>query len=86
MDVMLESRAWGKKYISNPFPYLVEDITKVKEDELYKLKKTFLINLKKYESFKQMSKTGIEGGEKPNLYIPGQNVAEDKPKKKKIFV
>lgn len=29
LDVMLETRVWSRNYLSNPFPYLFEDITKV---------------------------------------------------------
>ena len=47
-EVLLDSRVWGEKYISNPFPYINEDITKFKEDDLKYYKKTFYINLKKY--------------------------------------
>ena len=47
-EVLLDSWVWGEKYISNPFPYINEDITKFKEDDLKYYKKTFYINLKKY--------------------------------------
>jgi len=29
MDVMLETRVWGEKYIANPFSYIEEDLTKI---------------------------------------------------------
>jgi hypothetical protein len=29
MDVMLETYTWAEPYLSNPFPYIVDDITKV---------------------------------------------------------
>ncbi len=29
MDVILNTRVWGEKYISNPFPYVEEDLTKI---------------------------------------------------------
>eukprot|EP01016_Furgasonia_blochmanni_P055040 TRINITY_DN9140_c0_g3_i1.p1 TRINITY_DN9140_c0_g3~~TRINITY_DN9140_c0_g3_i1.p1 ORF type:complete len:320 (-),score=66.94 TRINITY_DN9140_c0_g3_i1:120-1079(-) len=61
LDVLLEKKAWGAKYISNPFPYLVEDITKVKEEDFKNMKKTFLVNYKKYQEFKNRSFTEIEG-------------------------
>ena len=68
LDVMLESRAWGKKYISNPFPYLVEDITSIKDDDYKKLKKSFLINLKKYESFRNKNVKEL-GGVSHSLFL-----------------
>lgn len=34
MDVLLDSKAWGENYLSNPFPYLTEDITNVDKDAL----------------------------------------------------
>lgn len=51
-DVMLETRIWADKYITNPFPYIEEDITKIPQGDLEQFKKTFYINLKKYEAFK----------------------------------
>ncbi len=44
MDVLLESRTWGEKYIANPFPYLTDDITSVKKSELELMKKCFYLN------------------------------------------
>lgn len=85
MDVMLETKAWGKKYISNPFPYLLEDITSVNDEELYKLKKSFLVNLKKYEAFREKATKKLEGGDSANLYISENIKAEDGKKKKRIF-
>ena len=29
LDVLLDTRAWGEKYVTNPFPYIEEDITKI---------------------------------------------------------
>lgn len=46
-DILLGTRLWSEKYIFNPFPYIEEDITKI--SNLDDLKKTFFINLKKYE-------------------------------------
>lgn len=34
LDVMLETRVWARDYLSNPFPYLFEDITKIDAKEL----------------------------------------------------
>lgn len=50
-DVLLDSRAWGKE-LANPFPYIEEDITKIPEKDLKYFKKTFFINLKKYQAFR----------------------------------
>lgn len=47
-EVLLDSRVWGEKYIINPFPYIEEDISKIKPDDLKHYKKHFFINLKKY--------------------------------------
>jgi len=84
MDVMLETRAWGKKYISNPFPYLTNDITALNEEELYKLKKSFLVNLKKYESFREKNAKGLEGPES-KLYITEDMKTQDGKKRKRVF-
>jgi hypothetical protein len=38
LDVLLDTRAWGEKYVTNPFPYIEEDLTKIKPDDLKKYK------------------------------------------------
>ena len=48
----MDSRVWGEKYITNPFPYIEKDITKIKEADLKTFKKHFYINLKKYQAFR----------------------------------
>lgn len=48
LDVLLDTRLWGEKYITNPFPYIEKDITKMGEETLKNYKKHFYINLKKY--------------------------------------
>lgn len=50
-EVLLDSRVWGR-HIPNPFPYINPDITKISEEDLKHYKKTFFINLKKYQSFR----------------------------------
>ena len=52
LDVLLDTRVWGEKYITNPFPYIEKDITKIKEDDLKHFKKHFYINLRKYQAFR----------------------------------
>ena len=52
MEVLLDSRVWGDKYVTNPFPYLERDLTKISEADLKHFKKTFYINLKKYQAFR----------------------------------
>lgn len=29
LEVLLDTRTWGDKYITNPFPYIEKDITKI---------------------------------------------------------
>ena len=48
MDVLLDTRVWGQKYITNPFPYIDKDITKIGDEDLRHFKKHFYINLRKY--------------------------------------
>ena len=48
LDVLLDTRIWGEKYITNPFPYIEEDITKITPETLKSYKQHFFINLKKY--------------------------------------
>lgn len=52
LDVLLDTRVWGEKYVTNPFPYVEKDITKIKEGDLTHFKKHFYINLKKYQAFR----------------------------------
>ena len=53
LDVLLESRTWSKAYLSNPFPYLFEDVSTVDKKELDNCKRVFLHQYKKYSSFKE---------------------------------
>ncbi len=50
--MLLDSRAWGEKWIANPFPYIEPDITKISDEDLTYYKKTFYVNLKKYQAFR----------------------------------
>ena len=50
-EVLLDSRVWGKE-LANPFPYIEEDITKISDKDLTYFKKTFYVNLKKYQAFR----------------------------------
>lgn len=52
IDVLLDTRCWGEKYVTNPFPYIEEDITKIDEKDLKHFKQHFFINLKKYQAFR----------------------------------
>lgn len=51
-DVLLDSRAWGEKWIVNPFPYIEKDITLLGDEKLKEYKKHFFISLKKYQAFR----------------------------------
>ena len=48
LDVLLDTRCWGEKHVTNPFPYIEPDITKIPEEDLKHFKRHFYINLKKY--------------------------------------
>ena len=52
MDVLLETRTWSKPYLSNPFPYLFPDISKIPKAELDHYKQVFLGQYRKYSEFK----------------------------------
>lgn len=73
-EVLLDSRVWGKE-LSNPFPYIEEDITKISEKDLKYFKKTFFVNLKKYQAFRDkfIMKEAYQllepGTPKPQKYI-----------------
>ena len=44
----MDTRLWGDKYVTNPFPYIERDITKIGADDLKHFKKHFYVNLRKY--------------------------------------
>lgn len=75
-EVLLDSRVWGRN-IPNPFPYIEEDITKIPEQDLKHFKKTFFVNLKKYQAFrdkyimKQAYEMIDEGMPTDHKYIEG---------------
>lgn len=52
IDVLLDTRCWGEKYVTNPFPYIEENITKISAADLKHFKQHFFINLKKYQAFR----------------------------------
>ena len=52
LDVLMDTRVWGEKYVTNPFPYIEEDFTKLKPETLKHYKQHFFINLKKYQAFR----------------------------------
>ena len=53
LDSLLESRPWGRSFISNPFPYLFEDITKIFPSTLTNYVNCFRFHYAKYEEFKK---------------------------------
>ena len=53
LDVLLETRPWGKPYVSNPFSYLVSDITLVPEADVKNMVNCFRFNYEKYLRFKK---------------------------------
>lgn len=55
MDSLLEKRAWGKGYVTNPFCYLTEDITQFSDRDLVALKDCFKFHYQKYEKFKKLN-------------------------------
>lgn len=55
LDVILEQKAWAPRYVVNPFSYLVDDITKVKKEDLTSMKECFRFHYKKYSDFKKLS-------------------------------
>lgn len=61
MDVLLESRVWGKNYLSNPFPYLIDDITKVSDKDAGHLKALFKKHYSKYRLFKDKETKMLDG-------------------------
>ncbi len=59
-DVLFNTRIWANIYITNPFPYIESDITKIPKNDLDTFKKTFYINTKKYQAFKDKVLDGIK--------------------------
>lgn len=73
-DVMLGTRVWADKYVVNPFPYIEDDVTKIEKDRMDGYKKTFFMNLKKYEAFRDkimenVEKRKLEKGQTYNINV-----------------
>ena len=45
------TRMWGEEYITNPFPYLVRDGTKIHDKAFKEMKQCFQANYKKWKMF-----------------------------------
>ena len=69
MDVLLETRTWSKPYLSNPFPYLFVDITKVDKKELDHYKQLFLMHYRKYSEFKSRETKLLPEGQSAPLLM-----------------
>ena len=76
MDVLLGTRVWSKDYLSNPFPYLFEDITKVDPKDLETYKKLFIKHYKKYSEFKNRQTKLLEESVKLKLEDQTKKTAE----------
>lgn len=55
MECLMDSKVWGEKYISNPFAYLEEDVTKIGDKDFSFMKKCFFNYYKKYQGFKELN-------------------------------
>ena len=51
-EILLDTKLWGEKYVTNGFPYLTGDITELSEKDHKYFKNTFFVNYKKYEAFR----------------------------------
>ena len=69
LDVLLDTRLWGQKYITNPFPYIDKDITAFGDQDLRHYKKHFYINLRKYQAFRDQVC-------KPEAYLQIESLSE----------
>jgi hypothetical protein len=47
-DLLLDTKLWSAKYLTNPFPYLRESITDFSETDLKYYKTHFFNSIKKY--------------------------------------
>lgn len=70
---MLETRVWSRNYLSNPFPYLFEDITKVDPKELEQYQRLFAKHYKKYREFKNRQVKLLEESVIRNLSLEDQS-------------
>ena len=62
MDIMLSSQVWSQPYISNAFPYIIEDISKCDEKQYEGYKKCFAFNYSKYMAYAARGKAlNLEG-------------------------
>jgi hypothetical protein len=65
MDVLMDSKVWSKDYLSNPFPYLINDITRVREEDAKQLKGAFKKHYTKYKLFKDKETKQISSSSEP---------------------
>lgn len=75
MDVLLETRTWSKPYLSNPFPYLFPDISKIEKPQLDHHKQTFLTQYRKYSEFKNRELKQLPRGAEQKL-LGAEQLAE----------
>ena len=69
LDVLLGTRAWGQKFITNPFCYIEKDITQIPPADLKHFKKHFYIQLRKYQAFRDQVI-------KPDAYLPIEELTQ----------
>lgn len=74
--MLLETRTWSKPYLSNPFPYLFQDVTQINKEELEHCKQTFLQEYRKYSEFKSREVKQIEGQRQPAGMLPNKSIEE----------
>lgn len=72
LDVLLETRTWSKSYLSNPFPYLFVDVTKIDKAQLDHYKQVFLQQYRKYSEFKNREVKMLQPGTETPLLSNSQ--------------
>lgn len=47
--MILGTRLWSQDFVSNPFAYIVEDVTRITDKDMKSMKELFAKNYKKYK-------------------------------------
>lgn len=69
-DILLDSKVWGAKYLTNPFPYITDSIEDLSKEDRKYFKQTFFKMIQKY-SAERDSKLAI-----PEALIKGESKKE----------
>ncbi len=54
LDVLFGTRLWSQDFVSNPFVYVIDDVTRITPQDKASMKRCFADNYKKYQQETQL--------------------------------